>query len=57
MITWHESVLPIVGIVDHCKLCWHLGCNAFIRWLRAIEVLVTGRQGRDCGVRIVDCFH
>jgi hypothetical protein len=46
MITWSESMLPIVGVVDRCSCCWCLGCNAFMHLvLHAIEVLVTGRQG------------
>jgi hypothetical protein len=50
MITWTESVLPVVGVV-HCSYCWCLGCNTFMRLvLRTIEVLVTGHGGFCVGL-------
>jgi hypothetical protein len=51
MITWPESVLPVVGVVDHCK--FSVGAWAVMPscvWLHAIEVLVTGRQGHCVGI-------
>jgi hypothetical protein len=48
-----ESMLPMVGVFVHCKIVvgyWVITPSCV--WLRAIEVLVIGRQ--DHCVRILD---
>ena len=51
MISWSESVLPMVGFVDRCRFVLALGLvTPSSVGLRTIEVLVTGHRDRCVGL-------
>jgi hypothetical protein len=59
MITWPESVLPIVGVV-RCSCCWCLGCNAFMRLVlchRGSSYWSSRPLCRDGGCCPLACRH
>jgi len=45
MISWPESVLPVVGFIDQCRLVMPLSIG-----LCTIEVLVTGHRDHCVGM-------